>query len=95
MINSRLGFGEISDDFGNLFHILPGANRHAEVAFVGHIAPAGKVAHDEPFFQLNELIQFPTAMEKIRQAANPSDVIHALWQWLPKLPESECNFAGF
>lgn len=83
------------DDVVDLFHILPGANRHAELSLAGYFAPAGTVAHDETLFQLNELIQFPMAMERIRQAANPSDVIHVLWQWLPKLPESVCNFAGF
>ncbi len=45
-------------------------------------------SHLTPLFQLNELIQFPLFMESIRQAAQPTDVIHTLWKWLPKLPES-------
>jgi transcriptional antiterminator/mannitol/fructose-specific phosphotransferase system IIA component len=45
-------------------------------------------SHLTSLFQLNELIQFPLFMESIRQAAQPTDVIHTLWKWLPKLPES-------
>ena len=45
-------------------------------------------SHLTSLFQLNELIQFPLFMESIRQAAHPTDIIHTLWQWLPKIPES-------
>lgn len=45
-------------------------------------------SHLTSLFQLNELIQFPMFMRKLRQAVYPSDIIHTLWQWLPKLPET-------
>ncbi len=45
-------------------------------------------SHLTSLFQLNELIQFPLFMEKIRQSTHPSEIINTLWQWLPKLPES-------
>jgi transcriptional antiterminator/mannitol/fructose-specific phosphotransferase system IIA component len=44
-------------------------------------------SHLTSLFQLNELIQFPMFMESIRQSVKPADIIHTLWQWLPKLPE--------
>ena len=45
-------------------------------------------SHLTSLFQLNELIQFPMFMEKVRQSTHPADFIRTLWQWLPKLPES-------
>ncbi len=37
---AHLCLGEIRDDLGDLLHILLGADRYAEEAFAGHIAPA-------------------------------------------------------
>ena len=45
-------------------------------------------SHLTSLFQLNELIQFPMFMEKIRQSTHPADIIQTLWQWLPKIPET-------
>jgi transcriptional antiterminator len=45
-------------------------------------------SHLTALFQLNELIQYPEFMNGIRNTKKPSEVVNILWQWLPKLTES-------
>jgi transcriptional antiterminator len=42
-------------------------------------------SHLTALFQLNELVQIPDFMNSVRQAGKASEIIHLLWEWLPKL----------
>jgi mannitol/fructose-specific phosphotransferase system IIA component (Ntr-type) len=42
-------------------------------------------SHLNALFQLNEMVQIPKFMKEIREADKPSEIIHQLWEWLPKL----------
>lgn len=42
-------------------------------------------AHLTALFQLNELVQMADFMQALRQAGKPSEIIHQLWEWLPRL----------
>jgi len=63
-------------------------NRIPDVDLIFVLGATDDNSHLTALFQLNELIQFPLFMDAIRSSKYPSDIIHTLWQWLPKLPES-------
>ncbi len=42
-------------------------------------------SHLTALFQLNELVQIPQFMQDMRAAERPAEIIHLLWEWLPKL----------
>ena len=42
-------------------------------------------SHLNALFQLNEMVQISEFMQKIRKAGKPSEIIHILWEWMPKL----------
>ena len=42
-------------------------------------------SHLTALFQLNELVQIPEFMSELRKAGKSAEVIHLLWEWLPKL----------
>jgi mannitol/fructose-specific phosphotransferase system IIA component (Ntr-type) len=42
-------------------------------------------SHLTALFQLNELVQIPEFMHAVRTAEKPSEIIHDLWEWMPKL----------
>jgi mannitol/fructose-specific phosphotransferase system IIA component (Ntr-type) len=44
-------------------------------------------SHLTALFQLNEIIQFPEFMHKLRRASKPSEIVHYLWEWTPQLSE--------
>jgi transcriptional antiterminator/mannitol/fructose-specific phosphotransferase system IIA component (Ntr-type) len=60
-------------------------NRIPDVDLVFVLGAMDDNSHLTALFQLNELIQFPEFMAKIRQATKPSEIIHFLWEWLPEL----------
>ncbi len=44
-------------------------------------------SHLTALFQLNEIVQVPECMQAMRKAGKASEIIHALWQWLPRVAE--------
>ena len=42
-------------------------------------------SHLNALFQMNEMVQIPEFMQKIREVDKPSEIIHQLWEWIPKL----------
>jgi transcriptional antiterminator/mannitol/fructose-specific phosphotransferase system IIA component len=63
-------------------------NRIPDVDLIFVLGATDDSSHLTALFQLNELIQFPMFMQKVRQAGQPAEVIRTLWQWLPKIPET-------
>lgn len=63
-------------------------NRIPDIDLIFVLGATDDNSHLTALFQLNELIQFPLFMDAVRSAKQPTDIIHTLWQWLPKLPES-------
>ena len=45
-------------------------------------------SHLTALFQLNEIIQIPEFMHKLRHASKPSEIVHYLWEWTPQLSEN-------
>ncbi len=60
-------------------------NRIPDVDLVFVLGATDDNSHLTALFQLNELIQIEEFMQAIRSAGKPSEIIHYLWEWMPKL----------
>jgi len=60
-------------------------NRIPDVDLVFVLGACDDNSHLTALFQLNELVQIPEFMHAIRKAGKPSEIIHYIWEWLPKL----------
>lgn len=65
------------------FHFDAGPIPDVDVIFV--LGATDDNSHLTALFQLNELVQIPDFMSELRKAEKPGEIIHLLWEWMPKL----------
>jgi mannitol/fructose-specific phosphotransferase system IIA component (Ntr-type) len=61
------------------------ASRIPDVDVVFVLGATDDNSHLTALFQLNELVQIPDFMQALRKAEKPGEIIHLLWEWMPKL----------
>lgn len=65
------------------FHF--GDNRIPDIDLIFVLGATDDNSHLNALFQLNEIVQIPEFMSKLRHANKPSEIIHLLWEWIPQL----------
>jgi len=65
------------------FHFEAGPIPDVDVIFV--LGATDDNSHLTALFQLNELVQIPAFMQDLRKAEKPGEIIHLLWEWMPRL----------
>lgn len=60
-------------------------NRIPDVNLIFVLGATDDTSHLTALFQLNELVQIPEFMQSVHSADKPSEVMHHLWEWLPRL----------
>ncbi len=65
------------------FHFEDNRTPDIDVVFV--LGATDDTSHLTALFQLNELVQIPEFMNAVHAAEKPSEIMHTLWDWLPRL----------